>query len=181
MTTSTLTRDAAYAALTPRLNARQHEYLDALRRVYSAGLVTRSGETIRDLTDMEAARLLGWERTSVNGRRNELVEMGLVSESQVRRCHVTGNQVTAWRTRDASHVGERPRHVHRPVTLQDKIEELRRELQHRDRVYPRLIARGTLSAEQAARQIEVLQAILADYERQVPRQAGLFDQPEETP
>ncbi|GIV57752.1 MAG: hypothetical protein KatS3mg042_0665 [Rhodothermaceae bacterium] len=169
MTTSTLTRNASYAALTPRLSDRQREYLDALRRVCESGMITRSGETIRDLTDMEAARLLGWERTSVNGRRNELVEMGLVSESQVRLCHVTGNRVTAWR------LSERPRHVHPPITLQDKIEELRRELHQRDRVYPRLIARGTLSAEQAARQIEVLQSILADYERQVPRQAGLFE------
>ncbi|GIV82554.1 MAG: hypothetical protein KatS3mg051_1908 [Anaerolineae bacterium] len=176
MTTSTITRDAAYAALQPELNSRQQEYLDALRRVCEQGMTTKAGDTIHDLTDKEAARLLGWDSSGITARRNELVEMGLVSESQVRRCHVTGNQVTAWRTRDASHVGERPRHVHRPVTLQDKIEELRRELQHRDRVYPRLIARGTLSAEQAARQIKVLQAILADYERQVPRQAGLFEQ-----
>ncbi|GIV82350.1 MAG: hypothetical protein KatS3mg051_1704 [Anaerolineae bacterium] len=132
-------------------------------------MITRSGDTIHDLTDKEAARLLGWDTSGITARRNELVEMGLVSESQVRRCHVTGNRVTAWRA------SERPRHVHPPITLQDKIEELRRELQHRDRVYPRLIARGTLSAEQAARQIEVLQAILADYERQVPRQAGLFE------
>jgi len=91
------TRDSAYRALRPRLGAKQGEYLGALTRVTLTGLRTQSGSTIYDLTDMEAARLLSWERTSVNGRRKELVDMGLVRKAQVRRCHVTGNDVTAWK------------------------------------------------------------------------------------
>jgi hypothetical protein len=91
------TRDSSYRALRPRLGAKQSEYLGALTRTTLTGLRTQSGATIHDLTDMEAARLLGWERTSVNGRRKELTDMGLIAKAQTRRCHVTGNDVAAWR------------------------------------------------------------------------------------
>lgn len=71
-------------------------------------------EYIYDLTDMEAARWLGWERTSINGRRNQLSggSMALpgtkayplvvkstreyVDEEGRRRCLITGNRATAW-------------------------------------------------------------------------------------
>ena len=58
-------------------------------------------------------------------------------------------------------------------TLEYKIVCLQRELQHRARVWPRLIAEEKLDARQAQREYTTLAAILADYARQ--RQPGLFD------
>lgn len=79
-----------------------------LRKVGKYGRQTKSGKVIYDLTDKEAAVMLGWERTSVNGRRNELCggsgspdwvkKQPLVVSSQKRKCLVSGNTCTAWRT-----------------------------------------------------------------------------------
>jgi len=49
------------------------------------------------LTDMEAARILGWPRSAVNGRRNELVKKGVMRADGQRECRVTGNTATVWR------------------------------------------------------------------------------------
>ena len=48
------------------------------------------------LTDAEAAQLLGWLRSSVNGRRNELVQKGVIQARDERECRRTGNTAIAW-------------------------------------------------------------------------------------
>jgi hypothetical protein len=50
------------------------------------------------------------------------------------------------------------------ITAADKLKELKRELAQRRRVYPRLIEKGSLTREAAARQTEIMEAIVADYE-----------------
>lgn len=62
----------------------------------------------------------------------------------------------------------------KPITNADKLAELKRERGQRERVYPRLIDGGGLSREKAARQIEVLDACIADYEARADedRRAG---------
>lgn len=52
-----------------------------------------------------------------------------------------------------------------PVTDDDKIAEIQREIDMRRRVYPHLIAEGKLKSEIAERRIEVFAAILSDYEQ----------------
>jgi hypothetical protein len=49
------------------------------------------------------------------------------------------------------------------VPFRDKLAELKRELEMRRNVYPKLIERGQLSEETAARQIRILEAIVADW------------------
>ena len=44
--------------------------------------------------------------------------------------------------------------------LPDLIKEAERELKQREHVYPRLVAKGTLSARAAQRQIDQMQAII---------------------
>jgi hypothetical protein len=46
----------------------------------------------------------------------------------------------------------------------EKIACLRRELEQRRSVYPRLIEKGRMTKQRAEREIEIMQAILADYE-----------------
>lgn len=48
-----------------------------------------------------------------------------------------------------------------PVTLEDMLREVERELVLRQRVYPRWVATGKMKSQQALRQIEVM-AALAD-------------------
>jgi len=48
------------------------------------------------VTDMELAREMGWERTSINGRRNELSKLKLVVELAQRPCKITGRTAIAW-------------------------------------------------------------------------------------
>ena len=101
------TRDASYAEIRSFVGDAQREYLDCLASVCKHGYQTRSGDVIHDLTDKEAALLLGWDRTSVNGRRNELcggsgsklrfVKSPAVVKSEKRRCSVTGRLVTPWK------------------------------------------------------------------------------------
>jgi hypothetical protein len=52
-----------------------------------------------------------------------------------------------------------------PISREEKIACLKREIEQRHKVYPRLISNGAMSMEFAARQIEVMQDILEDYER----------------
>lgn len=48
-----------------------------------------------------------------------------------------------------------------PVTLDEMIGECRREIQQRHQVYPRWVQDKRLTARRAARQIEIMQAIMA--------------------
>lgn len=49
------------------------------------------------------------------------------------------------------------------VTLADKLRTLRREIAMRHRVYPGRVAAGKMTQAEADREIEIAQAILADY------------------
>lgn len=51
------------------------------------------------LTDLEAADLLGVERTSINARRRELVKAGLVYADGTTRPGPTGVRNVAWKAR----------------------------------------------------------------------------------
>lgn len=67
-----------------------------------------------------------------------------------------------------------------PITLMDMIVELERELVQRKRVYPRLIANGTLKQDKADRQVAVLrQAYLTLQQLNGTRPAGRKDDIEE--
>lgn len=48
----------------------------------------------------------------------------------------------------------------RPITLTDQIRCIRRELGYRGKVYPNLVARGKMTQGAAAREIEVMGAVL---------------------
>jgi hypothetical protein len=50
------------------------------------------------------------------------------------------------------------------ITKEDKIKCLRRELALRTHVYPRWIEKGQMTKEKAAREIELIRAIISDYE-----------------
>jgi hypothetical protein len=51
-----------------------------------------------------------------------------------------------------------------PVTHDDKIKCLRRELSLRRQVYPRRVHDGKMKSTSADREIRVMEAILSDYE-----------------
>lgn len=55
--------------------------------------------------------------------------------------------------------------------LPTKLKELKRELGQRKYVYPRRIADGKMSETQAAVLIEILEAIIADYQKAVDAQS----------
>lgn len=59
------------------------------------------------------------------------------------------------------------------VTIEDKLKEVEREIAQRHRVYPRLIARGTLTKERAAKQIRIMSAIAEDI-RNKAKEGPLF-------
>lgn len=52
-------------------------------------------------------------------------------------------------------------------TAEDKFKEARRELAQRKRVYPRLVAQGSLKQAEADRQIAIMEAIRDDYARAI--------------
>ena len=54
----------------------------------------------------------------------------------------------------------------RPVTRADKRACLEREIRMRRRVYPRFVQSGKLTQAEADREIDVMEAILADYRDQ---------------
>jgi hypothetical protein len=51
-------------------------------------------------------------------------------------------------------------------TAAEKLKEIERELYWRSKVYPSLIAKGSLSVEAARRQTAILHAIADDYRQQ---------------
>ena len=51
-------------------------------------------------------------------------------------------------------------------TAEDKLREIERELKLRRRLYPHWIEIGKIDASDAKRQIEIMAAIAADYEKQ---------------
>jgi hypothetical protein len=58
------------------------------------------------------------------------------------------------------------------ITLQDKLNEINRELKMRETVYPSRIARGMMTKEHARRQRRVLNAIKQDYIDKIKEQNG---------
>lgn len=50
-------------------------------------------------------------------------------------------------------------------TMQEKYEAVKRELAQRRHVYPRRIEQGHMSREFAAKQIRLMEQIVADYEK----------------
>lgn len=60
-----------------------------------------------------------------------------------------------------------PRVTTDQYTPQHKLSCIRREIQQRRRVYPRLVKGGKMSPRDAQQQIEIMVAIAADYEAQV--------------
>ncbi len=65
--------------------------------------------------------------------------------------------------------------IHRPIDLNHKISELKRELRMREHLYPRWVASAKLKKEDADRRIAVLRTILTDYKDQIPKQNDLFE------
>ena len=57
------------------------------------------------------------------------------------------------------------------VSLEEKIAALKREIELRERVYGRYVAEGKMKQSKAHREIEIMQAILADYQRTEGQQA----------
>jgi len=55
-------------------------------------------------------------------------------------------------------------------TAEDKLREIERELKLRRRLYPQWIATGKLDEHDARRQIDILQAIADDYEKQAQKE-----------
>jgi len=99
-------RDRAYADVD--VTEKQAEYMRVCWGCTGEGFSTRLWEQrveaermmfdseMSALTDMEAARILGWPRSAVNGRRNELVEKGVMRADGQRECRVTSNTATVW-------------------------------------------------------------------------------------
>jgi hypothetical protein len=57
------------------------------------------------------------------------------------------------------------------ITIPDKLKELRREMQMRHRVYPRLIGNGKMTQADADRAVAILRAVIEDYEKIVEAEA----------
>jgi hypothetical protein len=52
------------------------------------------------------------------------------------------------------------------VSIEEKIAALQREIELRERVYARYMAEGKMSKSKAEREIEIMRAILRDYQDQ---------------
>ena len=61
-----------------------------------------------------------------------------------------------------------------PFTIDEKLKELDREIMQRHRVYPRLIAKGTIKREVATRQLAIIQEIANEY-RDKAKEGPLFN------
>lgn len=57
-----------------------------------------------------------------------------------------------------------------PITPEEKLVAIKRELGYRRYVYPRRVGVGKMSQKQADKEIVVMEAIEADYEREVREQ-----------
>lgn len=55
-----------------------------------------------------------------------------------------------------------------------KAESAQREVSFRKRVYPKLVAKGSMKQFDAEREIALMQSIADDYEQRANRQATLF-------
>ena len=52
---------------------------------------------LKEATNMEIARYLGWSINRVTPRVLELRDMGVVGQSRIRECEVTKNNARAWK------------------------------------------------------------------------------------
>ena len=57
------------------------------------------------------------------------------------------------------------------ITVEQKVDELRREIKTRRRVYPRWVAQGKLKPDVADLRIKILVAMVRDYEKTDPRRS----------
>ena len=53
-----------------------------------------------------------------------------------------------------------------PVSREEKIKELEREIAKRRFVFPRMVTAGKLKSYEADRRIEILEAIVVDYHKE---------------
>lgn len=69
--------------------------------------------------------------------------------------------------------------MNRPVSLQEQVAEVERELRLRRNVYPSMISRGNLKESDARRRIEHLEAVLVTLKRleNAPATGDLFQPP----
>ena len=74
----------AWLNVQEKLGRRQREVLIALHH-------------LKEATNMEIANYLGWSINRVTPRVLELREMGLVTQSKIRKCRITGNNARAWK------------------------------------------------------------------------------------
>ena len=74
----------AWLHVKENLGRRQREVLIALHH-------------LKEATNMEIANYLGWSINRVTPRVLELREMGLVKQSGIRECRITGNNARAWK------------------------------------------------------------------------------------
>lgn len=58
------------------------------------------------------------------------------------------------------------------ITTKDKVEAAEREVAMRKRVYPRWVELGLMNPGRAALQIQIMEAIAADYRAQYWREGG---------
>jgi hypothetical protein len=49
----------------------------------------------------------------------------------------------------------------------DKLKSLKREVALRERVYPKRVAEGRMTQQQAAHELDIMRAIVADYEERL--------------
>lgn len=60
-------------------------------------------------------------------------------------------------------------------TPKDKLREVEREIEHRHRVYARLIKAGKMRSADAQRRIQIMSAIAEDYRRAASAEPDLFN------
>jgi len=53
------------------------------------------------------------------------------------------------------------------ITREEKLRCAQRELAMRERVYPRLIANGRMTKEEASRELDAMRSIAADYQQEL--------------
>lgn len=63
----------------------------------------------------------------------------------------------------------------RPITDQDKLACAERELKMRHKVYPNRIRHGRMQPSEADREIEIMEAIIADYREKVQPSISLLN------
>lgn len=81
------TSKTAYIEIKPELGQRQEEVLNLIKDYTLKG---------KNLTNTEIGKILERPINAITPRTNELVKLGLVKESEKRRCNVTGRTAIAW-------------------------------------------------------------------------------------